>query len=377
MNKTSSTPENTFICRECSNGCRLFVRPGIEDTWLVQGNKCSRGVAFAYKNCKDTNPGIYRSAEDDFSEKYNILDIMELWGLECGREIRGQFVQGSPERALFRTVVADTNNKKYLLEKIDFKEIKRKNKIAFLLEHLQKKAVPVNPYCRGENGSVVQNFQDGWFLLSPFLRGEPLDRSTYWTDSWRGKEIAHFLCRFYEGASTFDTNSPYFSLNQYVIGLFTQIKTHNILLYRELKEIFAYLEDSFFPYCDRMPQFLCHGDPHPLNILWGDKKIISVIDWEFYGRKPFLYDIALIIGCVGTEHEKAAQGELVSKMVSQLIENRVITEKDLEMLEKFVLALRFAWLSEWLRRDDEEMIAFELSYMQFWLAHCRQKRYFH
>jgi len=35
----------------------------------------------------------------------------------------------------------------------------------------------------------------------------------------------------------------------------------------------------------------------------------------------------------------------------------------------FVVALRFAWLSEWLRRDDVEMIALELDYMDLLIEH--------
>jgi homoserine kinase type II len=31
---------------------------------------------------------------------------------------------------------------------------------------------------------------------------------------------------------------------------------------------------------------------------------------------------------------------------------------------EFIVALRFAWLSEWLRRKDSEMIGLELDYMR-------------
>jgi homoserine kinase type II len=33
-------------------------------------------------------------------------------------------------------------------------------------------------------------------------------------------------------------------------------------------------------------------------------------------------------------------------------------------LLEFIVALRFAWLSEWLRRKDTEMISMELDYMR-------------
>jgi len=38
-------------------------------------------------------------------------------------------------------------------------------------------------------------------------------------------------------------------------------------------------------------------------------------------------------------------------------------------LPEFVVALRFAWLSEWLRKDDVEMIGLELDYMDLLIEH--------
>ncbi len=45
----------------------------------------------------------------------------------------------------------------------------------------------------------------------------------------------------------------------------------------------------------------CHGDLHPLNVIWGEKSIRAVIDWEFSGIKPEIYDLANMLGCLGME----------------------------------------------------------------------------
>ena len=41
-----------------------------------------------------------------------------------------------------------------------------------------------------------------------------------------------------------------------------------------------------------------HGDYHPLNVIWTKAGIAAVIDWEFSGLKPEMYDAAILVGCL-------------------------------------------------------------------------------
>jgi homoserine kinase type II len=43
---------------------------------------------------------------------------------------------------------------------------------------------------------------------------------------------------------------------------------------------------------------------------------------------------------------------------------KIISKTSWMYLLEFIVALRFAWLAEWLRRKDTEMISLELDYMQ-------------
>ncbi|MGD0170381.1 MAG: hypothetical protein ABSE54_11730, partial [Smithella sp.] len=43
---------------------------------------------------------------------------------------------------------------------------------------------------------------------------------------------------------------------------------------------------------------------------------------------------------------------------------KIISKISWKYLVEFIVALRFAWLSEWLRRKDTEMIGLELDYMR-------------
>jgi homoserine kinase type II len=99
-------------------------------------------------------------------------------------------------------------------------------------------------------------------------------------------------------------------------------------------------------------------------VIWEADGIRAVIDWEFCGLKPELYDVANLIGCVGVEEPAALTGELVGALLRHLREAAFLSLLGWRLLLPYVLALRFAWLSEWLRKGDEEMIELELTYMR-------------
>jgi homoserine kinase type II len=127
--------------------------------------------------------------------------------------------------------------------------------------------------------------------------------------------------------------------------------------------VLAFLEKDFMSVCDRLPVRFCHGDYHPLNIIWGEQDILSVIDWEFSGIKPEIYDLVNMVGCLGIEHPSSLVGDLVKNLIAQVTAADLYSDISWDHFIEFVVAMRFAWLSEWLRKDDKEMIGLELDYM--------------
>ena len=79
------------------------------------------------------------------------------------------------------------------------------------------------------------------------------------------------------------------------------------------------------------------------------------------------YDIAMMIGCLGMEKPQSLTGDLVVEFVNRFKDSGLIAEKSWSYLFDFVLALRFAWLSDWLKRSDPEMIDLEAVYIQLLL----------
>jgi homoserine kinase type II len=128
-----------------------------------------------------------------------------------------------------------------------------------------------------------------------------------------------------------------------------------------------HLRGGFFEKYEKLPTAFCHGDYHPLNIIWSENGIASVIDWEFCGQKIELYDVANMVSCLGMENPNTLKKQIVIDFISKLKESKVFENESWENFVDLVLAIRFAWLSEWLRFKDANMIQLEIDYMQLLL----------
>lgn len=350
-----------LICKECPNGCALQLERRDDATVLVRGNRCARGVAYAGAAKRAEWPGRYLPAEaaERFSRE-TLSAVLAAWGLALARVEPGLFIQGSPERSDFRTVVSDAQGRRHLLETIAPFACDRRGQIAGRLRRLHEKGLPVIPYAPGLDGETVQHVSGRHWQLSDFAPGEELDRAAYWRDGWRGAALADFLADLYAhtGGDAWATG-PTFSLPDYIDRLLQTIGTHRPRLLGELDDVVALLRRELYPVFGSVPQRFCHGDPHPMNVLWGRDRICAVIDWEFSGLRPLVYDAALVIGCVGAEAPGALDGAFLESFRQRLRERAVFAPEFERLLPLFTVAQRFAWLSEWLRRDDVEMIEFE------------------
>lgn len=193
-----------------------------------------------------------------------------------------------------------------------------------------------------------------------------LDRERYMYDKWRGEVLAAFLIELHRKAHSvpFADSCGLFSLKNYVHKLIHEINLYNKDIQGEVKSVAGFLEKNFMAAYDKMPVTFCHGDYHPLNIIWSADDIKGVIDWEFCGFKSELYDSANLIGCIGVEDPRSLLGELVQSFIADMKKAGIISKTSWKYLLEFIVALRFAWLAEWLRRQDTEMIRLELDYMR-------------
>jgi homoserine kinase type II len=288
------------------------------------------------------------------------------WNLTVRQVRRDLQIAGSPDRCELRLVIECDFGRLYVLESLFEADAGHKLEIITCLNLFSEKGQKaVVPYLRSESGGYIVHGGGRLWQLSPFVCGIPLVRPEYVWDGWRGEAMAEFLSR----QNALSGDIPYlntlsvFSITDYIQKLITQIQSHAPQVLTGIVPVLRFIEERFMKAHDRLPVAFCHGDFHPLNVIWSPDGIHAVIDWEFLGIKPEIYDAANLIGCIGIENPKALLGNLVRRFILGLKQSRWISSDSWDVLIEFVVAIRFAWLSEWLRHEDREMIALETDYM--------------
>jgi homoserine kinase type II len=286
----------------------------------------------------------------------NYIELLHSWQISFAGLDETVQVAGSPERAAQRVVVRDVDGVRWILERIEAGNLNRKQDVAEHLEMLSGMK-QVHPYRPTTAGFF---FAEGWMLRS-YIEGIELDRKTYLQDAWRINAMADFLLRLRDEADT--GTGPVFSMCAYAQQRMDIWRGRYSKLADKLEHSFQTLEKSFFQIHDQLPVSFCHGDYHPLNMVWGTNSIRSVIDWEFCGIKPELYDMALLVGCIGFEDPDNLIKEPVIRLVQRLRAAGYGSEESWAHFLELTATIRFGWMSEWIRRRDREARQMEAVYI--------------
>ncbi|HOS98068.1 MAG TPA: aminoglycoside phosphotransferase family protein, partial [Deltaproteobacteria bacterium] len=286
------------------------------------------------------------------------LRAAALWGLDAAVIRHDLAISGSPERSEFRCVVGGAGRQPVLLESIRRQDLGHKQAVIDRLDFLARQGLPyVHPYKRTTDGRHIPSIEGRFWQASPYVPGAPLDRTRYALDGWRGETMADFLIRLREASQTLpeELSTPVFSILDYLDALTGTMEKREPLLHERLAPVTAFLRERLAPVHDSLPAAFCHGDFHPLNVIWSKTGIRGVIDWEFSGTKPECYDAALLIGCLGMESPDNLDGAMVMEFIRHLRAARVLSDASWRVLVEMIIAIRFGWLSEWLRKRDTEM----------------------
>jgi homoserine kinase type II len=318
------------------------------------------------------DPALSRGTDLDLQ---TIARVGRLWRLRL-IAVRPELApSGSPDRCLSRAVAVTDDGRLVLIERLSPAMAPRKMSIAALLQELAGTGMRgVNPYLTTGDGHQVVPLGGDYWQISPFLDGAPLPRPGWVRDAWRGEALAGFLVEL--RAATMQVRLPVgapYSPAGFCLELRERVQAHIPELAEAISAIVDHLVHEWLPSEAVWDKGFCHGDPHPLNVIWDPAvdAIRAVIDWEFCGVKPAAYDAALVIGCVGIEDPDALTGAFVRALLAGLRrgDHPAGAEPSLPAL---VLAIRFAWLSDWLRRGDEEMVTMERDYIRL-LADRREE----
>jgi homoserine kinase type II len=301
-----------------------------------------------------------------------LKEVLGFWNIDFKEVKKRLILYGSPERSMYRIGIADQNDSLFMLEKIAPTSKNRKLEIAKDLENLKSNdmlPLAVN-YLPNNLGQYVTTANDELWMLTPYIQGVFLNQSTYLSEEWRGLVMADFLIALRTAQNTnfpFQNQECIYPIIPYVKELLSVMYSFNQTELSQLRRVIQYLEKHFFEVAPTLPLSFCHGDFHAANIVWGRHDVMGVIDWEFCGNQPELYDAANMLGCLGMENPSAFGLNIVKNFINQLKSSKLFSDLSWTFLFDLMLAQRFAWLSEWFRKNDEEMIDLEIVYMNLLL----------
>ncbi|MCG8473422.1 MAG: phosphotransferase [Desulfobacterales bacterium] len=297
-----------------------------------------------------------------------LASVLERWGAELKCLRKDLVVAGSPERSLGRCVVETVEGERFILERVGKGAVLRKEEMARLQARLFAAGLPVRGPLAFSSGSFLLPYGGQHYQLTPYTRAEPLRQPDYIYDGWRGAAVAELLLKLRRlslDAKEFTSDSA-FDIFAYIDALMVTMARFHPRVFEAAQEAVGWLSQRLKPHWGLLPTALAHGDVHAVNILWGKRgkdEIRAVIDWEFFGEKPLLYDVANMVGCCGIENPEGLVRGLAPALVSALRSSEFADDMSWRLFVEQMVALRFAWLSEWLRKEDTEMINLELSYI--------------
>ncbi len=289
------------------------------------------------------------------------------WGIEFAGLCPDVDIQGSPERSLSRTVFQTRSGELYLLEKFSADKFHVRQRVARTLEYLNQKGLKQALMSqKSVAGEFLPFYEDACYQITPFLNSTSIARPDYLKSSQMGESFALFLGQLYKASTHIQQKIQFntFSIKAYIYKLFHEMKMYETRTYKKFLPYLELLEKKFMKVHDALPQRFCHGDLHPLNIIWKGDQIKAVIDWEFTGIKPDIYDAANLIGCAGIEDPDGLGMPMVMTCINDMQKKNLYSKLGWQFLPEYILALRFAWLSEWLRKKDEQMLEMESDYMK-------------
>jgi homoserine kinase type II len=301
--------------------------------------------------------------------------VADQWEIHIKSVRRDVIIQGSPERSLSRGVIQDTQGNCFLVEKFDPAKYKVRRQVADTLYYLCNKGLDqaLAPE-KTKKGELLPSFGEDFFQITKFLNSTGVLRPQWLSSASMGEELAGFLVKMHgippEGGVVY----PPFSIKGYIYKLFEDMANHNIRRHSQYLPVLKFLEQGFMQAHDSLNLQFCHGDYHPLNIIWEGHKIKAVIDWEFTGIKPDCYDAANLVGCAGIEHPEGLAMPMVTRFISRIKASDLISPLGWKWFPEYILALRFAWLSEWLRKSDSQMLETEFRFMEILIQHMDELR---
>ncbi len=329
-------------------------------------------MLYQKKSWKSKLQELFNQNNNEFPQWLN-----DQWNVEFQRTREDIDIEGSPERTLSRIVIQDQTGNLFLLEEFVKDKFQIRRNVAKAIEFLNDNGLKqALLYKKSNFGKFLPFYKETCFQVSSFLYNTGLKRPDYLASKEMGKNFALFLIQQSKASKDMEKKVSFkqFSIKKYVYKIFSEMKVHDIDVYNKYFRFLKFLEKDFMAKHDKLPIAFVHGDLHPLNVIWDNHKIKAVIDWEFAGFKPDMYDAANLVGCAGIEDPEGLGMPMVMTFIGTLKEHGIISQEGWNLFPEYIMALRFAWLSEWLRKKDDEMINLEACYLEILMENIDKLR---
>lgn len=294
-------------------------------------------------------------------------EIFDIWGIKLKKMDKKIDLFSSPEREFDRESFINEREDIYIVESILEEHLYHRKKLIDLYKYFDDKNFNYTKnYIKTLNGEFYY-LDEKVYLLRNYIKANSLNQEKYLKDVWRGEALAKFLIELKKVSKeiSFIEKEEDINVKEHVYYLFEKLKKYRPTLAKQFEKIKFLLEIDFFEKYDSLENGFCHGDLHPINVLWGQNKIVGVIDWEFFAYKKEIYDLANLIGCMGFENPSSLIDEITIELLNNIYKSKIYDELSIQYLMEFIIAQRSSWLSLWLKKEDRDMIKEELIYMEF------------
>lgn len=298
--------------------------------------------------------------------------LLSAWDFAYASSGDSALITGSPNRTENRFLFQDDSGSFYVAEGYNKAKMEAQKRQNILLETFAENHLEgIYPFCRtlsGEHGTI---YGDLFWQIRPYIAADAMvEQRDFGSKGDFGKLWGEFLLQMKEifvrlPEKPAMPNAPFY-MSGYMPKLFTLAERKMPSILEKLRH-FENLLAPFFKWERSVQQMFAHGDYHPGNILMGEGKIKTVIDWEFTGMKFPGYDMALLIGCLGMDHPDNLASEAVVVLQDILYENHFMEEDAWEHLTEMISSTRMGWLGEWLSMGDENLVKQEMELLSILL----------
>jgi len=274
------------------------------------------------------------------------IDIEKNWNIKPDKveEFKGLNPYSDEEKCII--------NDSYFLKSMPKEKLEQKEKEREVLNKLNQNNIPVQ-VCEG-NKTVVDG--DKIYQLFKFVKGNS------GTINYE-KNSAIFLAQELSKLSKLPRDAKKESVQDVLEELKDELEEKIPEEYRnDLSITYNYLNKNLFPYLKYFDYKISHGDLHPGNILWKDDKVASIIDWQLFGLREELYDLAFLLGCIGIEEPDNFDSKWVNELIENFVEHAKPSKLAFSLLPELMIATRLNWLHKWvIIQDDKEIIEMEIT----------------